>query len=133
MPVKTQHVVDKFCESFWKLSVYGTLLSLGVHALHDQPWLTQSASFWSDWPVEALPCALPLSQHNPHSSCDRLHESHVHVLAQPRHARTAMQGEACIGTVADGELLRASHGLLLLGPIMSAGAETAGFGIASEP
>ena len=62
VPVKTQHVVDKFCESFWKLSVYGTLLSLGVHALHDQPWLTVSANFWRDWPVEALPCAQPLSK-----------------------------------------------------------------------
>ena len=63
VPAKTQHVVDKFCESFWKLSVYGTLLSLGVHALHDQPWLTESANFWRDWPVEALPCAHPLSKH----------------------------------------------------------------------
>ena len=65
MPVKTQHVIDKFCESSWKLSVYGTLLSLGVHALHDQPWLTESANFWRHWPVEALPCATPLSTHCP--------------------------------------------------------------------
>ncbi|KAK9834823.1 hypothetical protein WJX81_001328 [Elliptochloris bilobata] len=55
VPAKVQRVVDKFCESFWKLSVYGTLLSLGVYALHDQPWLTDSVNFWRDWPVEALP------------------------------------------------------------------------------
>ena len=40
-----------------QLVVYCALLSLGIHALHDQPWLIDSAQFWRDWPSEALPCA----------------------------------------------------------------------------
>ncbi|KAK9908166.1 hypothetical protein WJX75_003679 [Coccomyxa subellipsoidea] len=55
VPGKVIRLVDKFCESLWKLTVYATLLSLGLYALHDQPYLTDSTEFWQGWPSHSIP------------------------------------------------------------------------------
>ncbi len=38
-----------------QLTVYATLLALGLYALHDQPYLTDSTEFWTGWPSQNIP------------------------------------------------------------------------------
>ena len=38
-----------------QLTVYSSLLALGIYALYDQPWLTDSSAFWVGWPDQSIP------------------------------------------------------------------------------
>lgn len=45
-----QQLESKFCESLWKGLVYGTTFLIGIYAVYDEPWLTDTSFFWRDWP-----------------------------------------------------------------------------------
>lgn len=47
-----QHLETKFCESLWKALVYGTTFLIGVYAVYDEPWPTDTSLFWKDWPYQ---------------------------------------------------------------------------------
>ncbi|BDA44691.1 ASC1-like protein 3 [Coccomyxa sp. Obi] len=60
IPAKVVRLVDKSCESLWKLTVYASLLALGLYALHDQAYLTDSTEFWKGWPSQNIPAKVKL-------------------------------------------------------------------------
>ena len=43
------------CATVMQLTVYATLLALGLYALHDQAYLTDSTEFWKGWPSQNIP------------------------------------------------------------------------------
>ena len=38
-----------------QLTVYSTLLAIGLYALHDQPWTYNSSALWEGWPTQSIP------------------------------------------------------------------------------
>eukprot|EP00884_Botryococcus_braunii_P017445 jgi/Botrbrau1/4384/Bobra.105_2s0030.1 len=52
--------LQRFCEAAWRATGYSTLLLIGLSALHDQPWFTDSRQFWRGWPDQAIPWKVKL-------------------------------------------------------------------------
>ncbi|PNW70594.1 hypothetical protein CHLRE_17g726400v5 [Chlamydomonas reinhardtii] len=47
---RTGQRVTKMCESFWKLTAYGSMLLLEVAIVHNEPWFWRPADYWVGWP-----------------------------------------------------------------------------------
>lgn len=50
---KCNMLTDFMCAM--QLVVYTALLLIGLYALHDQPYLTDSSFFWRGWPKHNIP------------------------------------------------------------------------------
>lgn len=54
LPDKTRSKIDKFCESFWKLLVYGAFSYMTFAAAVDEPWFKDTSYFWRGYPNHPL-------------------------------------------------------------------------------
>lgn len=50
VPAKYAGVVDKFCESLWKLLFYCSMWAFAYWALHDKEWLWDTRHYWLGMP-----------------------------------------------------------------------------------
>lgn len=51
---KRQQLETKFSESLWKVVLYSTVLTIGLYAVSDEPWLQDTSFFWKDWPQQVF-------------------------------------------------------------------------------